>query len=222
MSHCWSPGLRRMLRVELPNVPAAGLRERRRVEDEVVVAAAPAENLPLALASMSPTRSTGWPLPPSPTPGDVVGAGDRERRAGAQEASRRRSASRPARSCISVFGVAPERQVVDVVDDSTCRRSKLDGAPVVGVVVGVPQHVALVAGVVLGLAERVGDADLQAVAVAAVGAELQAVVDRAARVLGDADRAVAHVGTQRRDVARPGSPGSCPACSWLMLRSRCR
>ena len=65
--------------------------------------------------------------------------------------------------------------------------------------------VALVAGVVLGLAERVGEAHLQAVPVAAIGADLQAVVPRAARVLGHADDAVALVGTQRRDVhARVG------------------
>ena len=74
------------------------------------------------------------------------------------------------------------------------------GSPVVAVVVGVEHHITLVAAVVLGLAQRVGDAEPEAVAVAAVGADLQAVVHRCAGVFRQPDGAVSQVRPERRDV----------------------
>ena len=64
---------------------------------------------------------------------------------------------------------------------------------------------ALVGGVVAQLRQGVGDAEAEAAAEAPLDADLQPVVDRASGVLGQPDRAVAQVGTQRRDVdARVG------------------
>ena len=93
-----------------------------------------------------------------------------------------------------------ERQVVDVVEGEHVAAVEARVAPEARVVVGVEQDVALVARVVLRVAERVGDAELEAVLVAAIGADLQAVVLRVAGVLRQADDAVALVGPQRGDV----------------------
>ena len=73
-------------------------------------------------------------------------------------------------------------------------------SPERAVVERVEHHVALVAGVVFRLAQRVRRTELQAVAVASVGAHLQTVVDRAARVLRQSNRAVPFVRPERGDV----------------------
>src|SRR4029450_7380171 len=73
-------------------------------------------------------------------------------------------------------------------------------SPECGVVVCIPDHVSLVAAVVFGLAQRVRGADLQAVAVTALRADLEAVVERSARILGDANGAIPLVRPQGRDV----------------------
>ena len=195
------------LRGALPNVPAGGPRERRGVEPEVLVGAAPAENSPLAPAFGSPTEFQGCanvsPMPamsaPSVTHSGVPGA--HERRAGDLPAAEHRAHHAGL--------IAIERQVVDVIEVEHVAAVEARVAPEARVVVVVEQHVALAARVVLRVAERVGGAELEAVLVAAIGAELQAVVLRVARVLDQPDDAVALVGPQRGDVDRRDSPAPC-------------
>src|SRR6185369_14871108 len=70
MSHCCSPGLRKKLgfRGALPKVPAVGAANAAGLNQKFWSFAEPAENWPLALLVVSPTKLYGWPKLPSPTP----------------------------------------------------------------------------------------------------------------------------------------------------------
>src|SRR5258708_8768520 len=85
--------------------------------------------------------------------------------------------------------VAPEWQLVEVVEVQHMGAIVVRDAPVADVAIGVEKNVAFVGGVVSQPRVRVVHAEAQAVAEATLEADLKAVVDRATRVLGEPDDA---------------------------------
>jgi hypothetical protein len=94
----------------------------------------------------------------------------------------------------------PERQIVDVREAQHVTTIVARRPPIALFVVGVEQDVTLVAGVVARLAERVGHAELEAVAVAAVRADLQRVINGAPRIFRQSNCPVAFVRSECGDV----------------------
>ena len=154
-SHCWSPGFARCRgRVSNCQRPVG---KGQRVEDKL--SSSRTGRLAIRVGVDTPARSTGSRCYLADT-SDVIGPGDRERCAGTEEAG---TGELPAAEQVlhQRRRLAPERQIVDVSTAQHVSPVEARRAPEIGVVVGVPQHVPRGAGVVLGLAERIGQPTLK-------------------------------------------------------------